>query len=68
MTTIRLAPPAPNPIRQFAEAVHTLSDDPRPVNVERYLEASRALEDSKLSRPERDRSGARPLVEESDRA
>ena len=32
-------------VHRFAEAVRALSDDPRSANVERYLVASRALED-----------------------
>jgi hypothetical protein len=32
--------------REFTEAVLALSDDPGPVNLERYLAASRALEES----------------------
>jgi hypothetical protein len=36
----------PSAVRRFVDAVLALSDDPRPDNVERYLLASRALEDS----------------------
>jgi hypothetical protein len=50
MNTVRLAPPARTPIEQLLDAVLALSDDPRPANVERYLAASRTLEDSKPSR------------------
>ena len=35
--------------RQFVDAVHAFSDDPGPANLERYLAASRALEESKRS-------------------
>jgi hypothetical protein len=34
-------------LRQFVEAVHGLSEDPGPASLERYLAASRALEESK---------------------
>jgi hypothetical protein len=36
-----------SPFRQFVEAMHTFSDDPDPVNLSHYLEASRALEESR---------------------
>jgi hypothetical protein len=39
-------PPEPLAVRRFVEAVLALSDNPLPENVERYLVASRALEDS----------------------
>ena len=39
--------PKPLGMRRFFEAVLALSDDPRPESVERYLIASRALEDSR---------------------
>ena len=42
--------PEPSAVRRFVEAVLALSDDPRPDNVERYLVASRALEDSRSRR------------------
>jgi hypothetical protein len=32
--------------REFVEAVHAFSDDPGPFNLERYLAASRTLEES----------------------
>jgi len=34
--------------RQFADAVLDFSDEPEPANLERYLAASRALEESRL--------------------
>jgi hypothetical protein len=34
-------------LRQFVDAVRELSEDPGPANLERYLAASRALEESK---------------------
>jgi hypothetical protein len=43
----------PSPVDRFVEAVRALSDDPRPENVERYLVASRALEESRSSRTSR---------------
>jgi hypothetical protein len=51
-------------VRAFVEAVLTLLDDPQPANVERYLVASHALEDSRSSRrpgTSRGRNG-RPLA------
>jgi len=43
----------PSSVRRFVDAVLALSDDPRPDNVERYLVASRALEDSRSRRTPR---------------
>jgi hypothetical protein len=40
-------------VRAFVEAVLALVDDPHPDNVERYLVASQALEDSRPSRTPR---------------
>jgi hypothetical protein len=40
----------PAAVRRFVEAVRALSDDVRPENVDRYLVASRALEDSRSRR------------------
>jgi len=34
-------------LKEMVDAVHALSDDPSPANVERYLASSRALEDSR---------------------
>jgi hypothetical protein len=42
-----LPPPKPSAVSALVEAVRVLSDDPQPDNVERYLVASRALEDSR---------------------
>jgi hypothetical protein len=39
--------PKPSAVRAFVDAVLALSDDPQPANVERYLVASHALEDSR---------------------
>jgi hypothetical protein len=39
--------------RRFVEAVRALSDNPRPENVERYLVASRALEESRSRKTSR---------------
>jgi hypothetical protein len=41
--------PEQSPFRQFVDAVHAFSDDPDPVNLSRYLQASRALEESRSS-------------------
>lgn len=54
-------------VRQFVAAVLAFSDDPGPPNLERYLEASRALEESRRARqtppPARSRSeGASAVV------
>jgi len=38
-------------LRQFADAVLAFSDDPGPANLERYLAASSALEESRRARP-----------------
>jgi hypothetical protein len=40
-------PREPSAVGRFVEAVRALSDNPRPESVERYLVASRALEDSR---------------------
>ncbi len=45
--------PEQSPFRQFVEAVLAFSDDPDPVNLSRYLAASRALEDDGRSRVSR---------------
>lgn len=37
-------------LRQFADAVLAFSDEPGPENLERYLAASRALEESRRAR------------------
>jgi hypothetical protein len=47
MTAARLAPRERIAFRQFVEAVVDLSDDPGPENLERYLAASQALDDSR---------------------
>jgi hypothetical protein len=44
--------------QMFVEAVLALSDDPRSENVERYLAASRALEDSRSKSKPRARRAA----------
>jgi hypothetical protein len=43
----------PFAIRAFVDAVLALSDDPEPENVERYLVASRALEESRSRKTSR---------------
>jgi hypothetical protein len=47
----RIADEGPADVRAFVEAVLALSDDPRPENIDRYLIASRALENSRSSKP-----------------
>jgi hypothetical protein len=46
----RLEPPKAGAVRELINAVLALSDDPAPGNVERYLAASQALEDSRPPR------------------
>jgi hypothetical protein len=48
----------PSGVRRFIDAVLALSDDPKPENVEQYLAASRALEDSRSRRKPRPRRAA----------
>ena len=38
-------------LRQFVVAVVAFSDEPGPVNLERYLAASRSLEEARLETP-----------------
>jgi hypothetical protein len=45
--------PEPSAVRRFVDAVLAVSEDPQPENVERYLVASRALEDSRSRRKPR---------------
>jgi len=40
-------------LQEMVDAVHSLSDDPSPANVERYLASSRALEGSRKQSAER---------------
>jgi hypothetical protein len=40
------ASPQGSALRRFVAAVHDFSDDPGPENLERYLEASRELEEA----------------------
>lgn len=47
MTRARPAPAERIAFRQFADGVLALSHDPGPTNLERYLAASRALEESR---------------------
>jgi hypothetical protein len=47
MTPAELPTDERSAVRRFFEAVLALSDDPRPENVERYLVASSALENSR---------------------
>jgi hypothetical protein len=39
-------------LREMVDAVHALSDDPSPANVERYLASSRALDHSRTQSAE----------------
>jgi len=47
-------------VEQFVDAVIAFSDDPGPANLERYLKASRSLEDSRPPARNRRNAGARP--------
>jgi hypothetical protein len=49
MTRTRLAHAERSALRQFADAVLAFSKDPGPANLERYLAASRSLEESRRS-------------------
>ncbi len=49
MTQDRLAPAEQRAVRRFVDAVLDFSEDPGPVNLVRYLAASRALEESRRS-------------------
>jgi hypothetical protein len=49
----RIADEGPDDVRAFVEAVLALSDDPCAENIDRYLVASRALEDTRSSRKPR---------------
>lgn len=49
----RIADEGPAEVSVFVEAVLALSDDPRPENIDRYLLASRALEDTRSTRKPR---------------
>jgi hypothetical protein len=46
-------------LQEMVDAVHSLSDDPSPANVERYLASSRALEGSRKQSAERNGRHAR---------
>jgi hypothetical protein len=59
-----LAPATRRAFRQFVDAVLALSDDPEPANVERYLEASRTLDESRGPRQTMRRS--RPTAKTGD--
>ena len=45
--------PEPSAVRRFVAAVLAVSEDPQPENVERYLAASRVLEDARSNRKPR---------------
>jgi hypothetical protein len=49
----KVAVTARRALLEMVDAVHALSEDPSPANVERYLAASRALEDSPNQSAER---------------
>jgi hypothetical protein len=60
MRRARPEPAHPDAVRKLVAAVVALSDDPGPVNVERYLAASRALEESRPKRARRARTKTAP--------
>jgi hypothetical protein len=53
MTRARLTRAERVAFRQFVDAVLAFSDDPGPANLERYLAASRSLEESRRARQTR---------------
>jgi hypothetical protein len=48
---VRLATGERSALRQFVDAVVAFSDDHNPANLERYLAASRSLDESRRSGP-----------------
>lgn len=54
-----MAPPA-GKLREFREAVRALSADPDPSKIDRYLAASRALDQAQPNRRRRDAVSATP--------
>ena len=67
MTETRLEPAAPRAIRQLVDAVVALCEDPGPDNLERYLAASRALEDSRGAPAGPDSPAHSPIEKETAR-
>jgi hypothetical protein len=63
MTRPRVAPPKETSLQDFVEAVLAFSDDPDPVNLERYLAASRSLDKSRLAEQEAPWPGARTTLQ-----
>jgi hypothetical protein len=57
-TPMPLPAPEPSVVRAFVEAVRALSYDPQAENIERYLLASNALEESRLKSTPRMRRAA----------
>jgi hypothetical protein len=55
----KVALATPSALQEMVDAVHSLSDDPSPANVERYLASSRALEGSRNQSAERNGRHAR---------
>jgi hypothetical protein len=53
MTRAQLTRAERSAFRQFVDALIAFSDDPGPANLERYLAASRSLEESRRSRQTR---------------
>ena len=68
MTRARLSSVERRAFRLFAEAVGAFADDPGPANLERYLAASRLLDESKRARARRVQARPRIVVTGSDAA
>jgi len=62
MTRGRPQAPEQGALEQFVDAVLTLSEDPGSANIERYLAASRELDESRRSRESPTRSARAPAV------
>jgi hypothetical protein len=61
-----LGPAERSAVREFVDAVHALSEDPGPANLQRYLAVSRELDESR--RPRESRAQAAPAQEVPARA
>ena len=62
MTRGRPMAPEQGALEQFVDAVLTLSEDPGPATSERYLAASRELDESRRSRESPTQSARAPAV------
>jgi hypothetical protein len=59
MERAKVALATPNALQEMVDAVHALSDDPSPANVDRFLASSRALEGLRNQSAERNGRHAR---------